>query len=126
MRDDLEYVPAVGKRLAVDRHKVLANGGPQRLEGRFADFLIKHVINELVAIPVFGRPLEGGGASLKDAPRRYPGSRQAKGRGVHTRQLDIRIDLYRWICHQPDVGRQNGQRQYLRRDITRNERDVYL
>ena len=112
--------------MPVDRNKILAHVAAQQLEPGVARLLVVHVVNDLVTVPVLCRPLQRRRPALVDLARGDRSDGDAKTCRIHSRQQNIRIDLGGRIGDEPDVCRQDGDRQDLRSDIAWDERDVDL
>jgi hypothetical protein len=69
-RDDADDVLPIGEREAVERDEIVGDIFLQQLKARIGDFLEIDVVNELIAIAIFGGPLERPSSALEGPPRR--------------------------------------------------------
>src|SRR2546423_5038000 len=123
--DDLEDVATVAERRAVRRVEVLAQALLQKMKSVLADRAVVDRVFELVAVSVFGLPLQRDRAALEQTPRGNLHLR-ADERRVEARSLYVRVDgnLHRRLQCDAD-----GQNLYLRdfgRDVSRKVREAHV
>ena len=123
--DNLKDVSTICETRSIHSIKVLANVILQQAKSCFVRRVIIDRVFDRIAVAIFTLPLQRPRAALKN-PARWHLRGDTKQRSVKSRRFDIRIDLNLKLLLQSYAGWQHGDREYFRRDISRQVRQANI